>query len=745
LQASSRTFVFGILASVALSALALPAQAAPQPAKKTATSKPAAHPAAKTPPKIASKVPLPRPNPRRTIAIASVARELPAVLPGQQPVPPPVVALARPSVPTAAAPTTTTSPPDRAAIAGVIEQTRKGRPSDATEIAKTIADPLARKLAEWVILRSEDSDAGFERYAAFVAANPGWPSTGMLRRRAESALWEERRDPATVRSYFADQKPLSAKGRFALARALLAQGDRKTAELHAREGFRNEPLSRELETAASDAFQDLLSRADVKARMDVRFYAEDVDSAMRIAQRLGGNDLIIAKARAAVIRKAGNAKALLDAVPADARRDAGYIFQRLQWLRRSEQNEEAGQLILTAPREAAQIHNTDQWWVERRLLARKLLDIGDPKTAYRVAAEAAAPARDNYRVEHQFTAGWIALRFLNDPATALTHFAFMSRVATDQISSARAGYWQGRASEALGRREDARAHYEAAARHSTAYYGQLARGRLGLPEIALQAPPEPSAERRATLARAEVVRATEILYALGERTLIVPFVIDAAEKASDPGVIVMLAELAKQYEDPRCMLLIGKAGLARGFALDHYAFPAMGVPNYNPIGPKVEPSLVYSIIRQESQFNPKVVSTAKAMGLMQVTPAAGRFIAKKYGASYDQNRMLNDSVYNVQLGAAELAGNIEDYRGSYILAFAAYNAGRGSVRGWIDRYGDPRDGKVDPVDWVERIPFAETRNYVQRVMENVQVYRARFGGGSRLMIEADIRRGAQAE
>ena len=247
------------------------------------------------------------------------------------------------------------------------------------------------------------------------------------------------------------------------------------------------------------------------------------------------------------------------------------------------------------------------------------------------------------------------------------------------------------------------------------------------------------------MARAEVVRAAEILYALGERNLIIPFVLDAAEKASEPGVIVLLAELAKQYDDARSMLLIGKAGLARGFALEHYAFPASGVPNFNPIGPNIEPSLVYSIVRQESQFNPKVVSTAKAMGLMQVTPAAGRDIAKKYGASFDQNRLLNDNVYNVQMGAAELAGNIEDYRGSYILAFAAYNAGRGSVRGWIDRYGDPRDGKVDPVDWVERIPFAETRNYVQRVMENVQVYRARFGGGSRLMIEADIRRGAQAD
>jgi soluble lytic murein transglycosylase len=169
-----------------------------------------------------------------------------------------------------------------------------------------------------------------------------------------------------------------------------------------------------------------------------------------------------------------------------------------------------------------------------------------------------------------------------------------------------------------------------------------------------------------------------------------------------------------------------------------------GLPRYSAIAPAVEPAVVYSIARQESAFNPRTVSSAKAMGLMQVTPEAGRYIARKFGVSFDQQRLLHDSVYNVQLGAAELADDIDRYRGSYILAFAGYNAGAGRVKEWVERYGDPRDPGVDPVDWVERIPFSETRNYVQRILENLQVYRVRFGGGTRLMIEADIRRGAQA-
>ena len=217
---------------------------------------------------------------------------------------------------------------------------------------------------------------------------------------------------------------------------------------------------------------------------------------------------------------------------------------------------------------------------------------------------------------------------------------------------------------------------------------------------------------------------------------------DLGDKCDDIDALVALSDLAAKYEDPRGMLLVGKLALARGYPLDHAAFPTAGLPSYTAIGPEVEPALVYSIARQESWFNPKTVSSANAMGYMQVTPAAGKYIAKKFNVSYDQGRLLNDNVYNLQMGAAELGDVIKDYRGSYILAFVAYNAGRGRVRDWVARFGDPRDPKVDPIDWVERIPFAETRNYVQRVMENVQVYRARFGGGSRLLIEADLRRGA---
>jgi soluble lytic murein transglycosylase len=459
---------------------------------------------------------------------------------------------------------------------------------------------------------------------------------------------------------------------------------------------------------------------------------------------VGGAAPALAKAWTAVIRKAGNAKALLDAVPSEASHDLGYIFAHAQLLRRADNAKEAAELILSAPRDSAQLIDPDQWWVERRLVARKLLDLDDPQTAYRIARDAAMPNQEDHRWEPSFTAGWIALRFLDDPSTAMAHFAKVAQGDTSPTTQARAGYWQGRAAEALGRREEARAHFEAAAHYTTAYYGQLARAKLGYQDIVLRPPPEPSPERRAAIAELDVVRAAQLLYAIGERDLVVPFVADLGERSTDIAALAAVGEIAARNGDSRCMLLIGKAALRRGYALEHYAFPTIGIPEYRPVGPAVETAVVYSIARQESQFWQGDISTAKAMGLMQVTPEAGRDTAKRVGAVYDVKRLLSDPVYNVQMGAAELAGLFEDYRGSYILTFAGYNAGRGRVHEWIARYGDPRNAQIDPIDWVERIPFQETRNYVERVLENLQVYRVRFGGGPRLLIEADLRRGSAA-
>ena len=437
---------------------------------------------------------------------------------------------ATPSARFAVAASETISSADLASLKEAVSVARRGKTTQAEELQKTITDPVARKLVEWVILRSDGTNSiDLRRYMAFINDNPSWPAVGLLRRRAEATLWADRLDPAFVRSFFAKERPTTTKGKFALARALLLQGDRAGAQSLVREAWRNDEFSDDLEGLALDVFQGLITPADHKARMDMRLYAEDTEGGLRSANRAGGNAPVIARARIAVINKAANAKALLDAAPAEAHRDIGYIFSRAQFLRRADKAAEAAELILSVPNDPSQAIDLDQWWIERRLVARKLLDLDEDKTAYRVARDAVIPSKDNYRAEHQFTAGWIALRFLNDPATALAHFAKVGQGNHNPITLARAGYWQGRAAEAMGRRDEARAHYEAAARYSTAYYGQIARARLGHKDLVLRPPPEPAPDR----ARLEVARAIELLYAIDERDLIAGSLADLGERSSD--------------------------------------------------------------------------------------------------------------------------------------------------------------------------------------------------------------------
>jgi soluble lytic murein transglycosylase len=613
---------------------------------------------------------------------------------------------------------------DLALVKEAIDLARKAKTEEATDIRNRIADPAAQKLVEWFILRHPATTATFSRYAAFIAANPEWPSAALLRRRAEARLWEQRSDAATVRSFTGD-RPTYAKGKLALARVLLAEGDRDGAAGLARDAWRSDELSERLETDTLETFRDLLNRDDHRARMNKRIGVKDLAGAKRAARRLGDDELAIVKACALVRGKSDKAKDALDDVAVEARQDLGYTLCRIQWMLAQNRIDDAAGLMLAAAPETMALQDTDQWWRERRMLARKLLDDGKFQTAYQVIRHAALPANEYYRSDFHFMCGWIALRYLDDPATAARHFARIDEGQVNPTVLARANYWRGRAAEALGEKDAMRSNYEAAARYPTAYYGQLARARLGRDRIELRAP-SPVLASADVPATDERVRAAEMLYEIGERDVVLYFAADLGEQSSDVTLLEALGELTGRRNDARAMLQIGKPSLGRGLPLDHYAFPTIGIPPHRQHAPEIELSMIYSVARTESAFDQRDKSAANAVGLMQVTPEAGRDTAKRFKVSYDWDRMVSDPVYNTQMGAAELSALLSEYKGNHIMTFAGYNAGRGRVRDWVKAYGDPRDPKVDPVDWVERIPFSETRNYVQRVMENLAVYRVRF-------------------
>ena len=558
------------------------------------------------------KVPLPKPRPiarsvvPKTTPVAAIRNSVPAETAGPAvaaPAAPTPATLApatrqhaalqaaRKQVATAAVAATSSTPQsDKDALESVIDLVRKHKPADATQAQAVISDPVARKLAEWLILRSDDNGASVERYRAFVSANPSWPSQTFLRRRIEAALWDDHRDDSTVWSWFENESPISAKGKFALAKVMIGRGDRANAERLVRDAWRRDGMSEDTETTALDLFGALLTAGDHKARTDFMLYGTEQEAAgLREAKRLGSGHLALAKARIAANKKASNTRALLEAVPRELHGDPGFIFSKIQLLRREEKFAEAAQLMLGAPKDPNRLHNLDEWWIERRLLSRKMLDVGEHRSAYLIARDAALPSRDNYKTDQEFTAGWIALRFLNDPAVAAQHFARIGVGSVNPTTLARAGYWQGRAAEATGHSQEARAAYTKAAEQSTSYYGQLARAKLGLPQIELNGVPRGRGSERL-----EIVRAVQLLYELDEREIAIPIFGDMGENG-DPDALAGLGELTARYTDARGMLLLGKAALNRGLPFDHYAYPVNGIPPFKQIGPDVEQSVVYSI------------------------------------------------------------------------------------------------------------------------------------------------------
>src|SRR5262245_7561967 len=416
---------------------------------------------------------------------------------------------------------------DLAVLKKVIDLARDGETDDATEAAKAIGDPAGQKLAEWFILRHSETQARFARFAAFLTNNPTWPSITLMRRRAEARLWQEKADSATIRTFFADKGPLTAKGRFALARLLLADGDRLAAAREVKAAWRAEELGETTEEMAYDEFKELLAREDHRARMDKRIGAKEMDAAMRAAKRLGDDYVSIVKACSAVKGDADKALGKLNDVPEEARADLGYVLCRVKWAMKKEKIVEAARLVVAAAPETMAQQDTDEWWRDRRTLSRKLLDMGEFRMAYDVVKDAARPGLEAYQADYAFMPGWIALRYLNDPATAAKYFADIDKGLSNPITLARAAYWRARAAEAAGDAATARAYYEASSRYPTAYYGQLSRAKLGVETKELRMP---QPEATASAASDERVRAAEMLYAVGERDMVKAFAHDLGEE-----------------------------------------------------------------------------------------------------------------------------------------------------------------------------------------------------------------------
>lgn len=628
---------------------------------------------------------------------------------------------------------------DPAPIRAAIEAYRRGALADGDLAARSIDNPAARALLEWAALRAGANPVPFARLSGFLQANPDYPAIELFRRRAEEALVAERRKPDVVRAFFADHKPMSPAGRVALALALQAQGETADALNLIRQSWKQDNLGAPLERLVLASFEAGLTREDHKLRTERYIFAGNAAAALRNAARVSPDFVKLAQLRLASAKaKRALAANAISGLPESVRQEPGFAFLQAQQARREGKPAEAAKAMASVPRDPALLGDGDGWWTERRLIARDLLDQGAATLAYDVVAGHGAED-DASRIDAEWHAGFIALRFRDAPMLALDHFRAAAELASTPVSVARTSYWVGRAAEALGQEDEARLAFRKAGEHPVAYYGQLALARLGERHLQLRA------NAVSPLGHLPGHQGVQLLYQLGERRLAAQMLADLAQRLQTTPALESIAQIARSQGDVQALLAIGKKALHRGFPLDEAAFPTTGVPDFPVLGDPMERAIVHAIARQESAFDPTATSQAGARGLMQMMPATARETARRASLPFDWPRLGHDAVYSAQMGAAHLIDLLKEWRGSYILTFAAYNAGSGNVRKWIAAYGDPRRPDVDAVDWVERIPFYETRNYVQRVMENVQVYRQRLDQRTAYMIDHDLKRGGRRD
>ena len=581
----------------------------------------------------------------------------------------------------------------------------------------------------WVALTHGGGD--FADIAAFIAAHPDWPGQMQLRQRAEESLAGV--PDETVAAWFAAHPPVTQVGKLRQADLWLAHGRSADAMALVRDIWINAEFSKLDERSFLQRYRAMLRPADHAARLDRLLWDGQEDEARRMFRLVSPDYVALAQARLALADIEPGSERLVARVPASLQRDPGLLYERVRWRRRKEHYDDAIPLLEAAPKE---LGRPDAWAVEREILARYALAQGKPQIAYRIAA-GHGPATGAHLAELEFLAGWTALRFLNEPQTAYDHFVHLYDEVKLPISVARGAYWSARAAEAMGFHQLAEAWYGTAAEQITTYYGQLAAAHIGAPGASRIGEPQPRPEEIAAFNASELVRVTRALAAIGADDYLRPFVRHLSEHAETPVQHALVARLATEIDRPDLAVAAAKRASYAGVTLLAEGYPLSEMPP----GGSVERPLLLAMTRQESAFDQDAVSKAGARGLMQLMPATASHVAKTLQMPFSLARLTSDVHYNLTLGREYLNGLLGDFAGSYVLAVAAYNAGPARVHEWMNDFGDPRAKNADVIDWIESIPVAETRNYVQRVLENVQVYRFRLGDrGLAFSLASDLRR-----
>jgi len=612
---------------------------------------------------------------------------------------------------------------DSAIARKAFEAADRERWADVKSLTKNVQDPVLKRLLQWQRLRAPKSAAGFGEITEFLERHSDWPQPRWLRRRAEEALGPDV-DDRTARDWLNRNPPISADGAAHLARLMLAAGETEAARNLIRDTWIGIPMEQDQARDFRKAFAEHLRRSDHIARLERLLWDRQVRAARRQSKRVPHKWRLLADARIRMMVRARGAERRLRKVPSELRDNEGLLFEEMRWRRRTKQMDKAVALLERAP---SQPVRADRWWHERHVLARWALQEDKPELAYKLASGHRQTEGEDL-AEAEWFAGWIALRRLDRPADALRHFKRMFGAVSYPISRSRGAYWVARALEALERHDEATTWYRRAAKHVTRFYGQVAAGHI-LQSERPRLPSEPSASATAAAAfeGVDLTRATRILAAFDRRRETAIFLLDIARAARTPADWQLATRLARHVNRHDMSVRIAKLAAREGVVLSE-----TGYPEIRPASDSSESfpdlALVYSVVRQESAFDQEAISRAGARGLMQLMPRTALKVARRLSIPYSRHRLTGDPTYNLRLGHAYLRDMVSDFDGSLILALAAYNAGPHRVERWLRVYGDPGPNIYAAIDWIESIPFSETRNYVQRVLENLAVYRTRANG-----------------
>ncbi|MFZ5790485.1 MAG: lytic transglycosylase domain-containing protein [Pseudomonadota bacterium] len=623
---------------------------------------------------------------------------------------------------------------DRAIYEEAFRQVDKQNWVKARQIAARAKDKLPAKFIQWLDLIRPGPGRSFDEIADFMRDNPEWPGQLSLQQAAERAIPDDFGVAETL-AWFKNREPQTIEGAMALARAYIASGLRDQATQVLRRGWIELAIPDDKEAAFLDRYARYLRPQDHVARLDRLLWEGEVEAARRAMARVDADHRVLAEARIKLMTGAAGVDQAVAAVPKALQRDPGLIYDRARFKRRNDDDVGAAAVLDPPP---ADNPYPQTMWREYEYAARRALDRGDISVAYRLA-EAHGAEDGTVFADGEWLAGWIALRFLNEYKLGYDHFTRLYAGVGSAISKGRGAYWAGRAAEEMGEMALAREWYRKAAENLSSYYGQLAAQRLGTSQgLTFPRLPKITNEAKAKFDRRELVRLVRMLGELDQSDRARTLLIRMAERTKDPAELRMIADLGTELGRRDYMVAVAKIARQQGVELLDYLYPMQTLPS----GDDPEDALVLAVIRQESAFDLKAQSSAGALGLMQLLPRTAKQVAKKMQIAYSDKKLTKDSAYNVRLGRAYLGDLLGSFSGSYVLAIAAYNAGPARVQSWLSTYGDPRDRGVDVVDWIETIPFSETRNYVQRVLENLQIYRHRLDGKTEiaLSLEQDLSR-----